>query len=108
MPERPCTYCHPDPAETSATCRLCWLVLNDGRYTALWATASKPIAKPAPPARCVNLGEATGATRPCRTCNGKTKRIKVYDCQVYALCVLGGEVGLPVCSPKCDGYEAKV
>jgi hypothetical protein len=61
--QRTCKDRHPDPAQTQATCRLCWLALNDARYQKLWGEpitapdTPQPFAPVLRPRLCLHLGE---------------------------------------------------
>jgi len=57
-----------------------------------------------PRARCAHLGDPTGETRECESCNGRT-RIKLFECAVHGSCTIGKDVGEVVC--PCDQFAAK-
>src|SRR5690349_8729886 len=80
-----------DPARH---CRPCWLYEHDQRYRDRWGGTGK--ATPAPrtptaaaPGRfalaCSLRGDATGETRPCKTCGG-VRDVPLYACPVHGVC----------------------
>jgi hypothetical protein len=53
---RPCHDLHPNPSETAASCRLCYLYLHDASYRALW-DSEQPITTAQRVTSCRHLGE---------------------------------------------------
>ena len=54
---------------------------------------------------CANIGNPTGATVECPTCNGKV-RLKLFACAAHGQCTTGKRVAGVACCVGCGEYAA--
>lgn len=107
------------PCENEQECRLCWLYWNNEEYRTLW-DADTPqeiiasykrdiIGEPPKTAvrRCMHLGEFTGKTETCGSCNGHVE-IKLMSCAVYGLCTTHKALPNMACCAGCHRFVQKV
>lgn len=94
---KPCGH-----ATYDASCRICYLSVNDSRYAAVWGTA----ASRSPLVECIHRGEPTGELVAClEGCKGA--KLKVFNCSVHGKCTVAkyGE-GIAATCRTCNDKKA--
>jgi hypothetical protein len=98
---RTCQDEHPNPLETAARCKVCWLYCSNPAYNRFWGGTGRCPGGVVP---CKHLGEVTGERVRCRSCRGKVE-LKVFSCAVHQRCHPDRVIKGVACCLHCADYQ---